>query len=90
MLDPPVGKIDIGYCGACACLFEQVRETGTTYESTSWLPVCRQCRQPVSVASVTGGGEPDSVTYRCRDHANERWEWTRSGDRWLRVLRADS
>ena len=25
MIDPPVGKIDIGYCAACACLFEHIR-----------------------------------------------------------------
>ena len=84
MLDPPVGKIDIGYCAACSCLFEQVRETGTAYESTSWLPVCRSCRQPVSVTAAIGTDADLIVHYQCREHPAERWECRRP-DRWVRV-----
>jgi hypothetical protein len=84
MLDPPVGKIDIGYCAACSCLFEQVRDTGTAYESTSWPPVCRKCRQPVS-ATEMGGTDPDRVVrYQCREHV-ERWEHHVRADRWTRL-----
>jgi hypothetical protein len=85
MLDPPVGKIDIGYCAACTCLFEHIRETGTAYESTAWLPVCRTCRQPVSFAAVSGPESDQIVQYECRDHKAERWEWHRPTDRWTRV-----
>lgn len=85
MLDPPVGKIDIGYCADCGCLFEQVRETGTGYESTAWPPVCRKCRQPVSAVAITGGGADQVVGYQCREHTDERWQWTRDGDRWRRI-----
>jgi hypothetical protein len=85
MIDPPVGKIDIGYCSACTCLFEHVRETGTGYESTSWLPVCRTCRQPVSFAAVTGRESDQTVRYQCREHADEQWDWHRSIDSWTRV-----
>jgi hypothetical protein len=85
MLDPPVGKIDVGYCAACSALFEQVRETGTAYESTSWLPVCRTCRQPVSVTTISGGGTDQIVRYQCREHPAEAWECHRPDDRWRRV-----
>jgi hypothetical protein len=85
MVDPPVGKIDIGYCAACACLFEEVRETGTAYESTAWLPVCRTCRQPVVVTAISGSGADETVRYQCREHPTEGWECHRPADRWVRV-----
>jgi hypothetical protein len=85
MADLPVGKIDIGYCTRCACLFEHVRETGTSYESTSWPPVCRACRQPVSFAAVRGGESDPTARYQCRDHPDERWDWHRSTDAWTRI-----
>lgn len=85
MIDPPVGKIDIGYCTLCACLFEQVRDTGTCYESTAWLPVCRTCRQPVVATSITGSDEDFVVGYQCRDHPTERWQSSRQGERWVRM-----
>jgi hypothetical protein len=83
MLDPPIGKIDTGYCGPCARLFECVRQTGTYYQSTAWPPLCRDCRQPVTFAGVAG--TEDGARYECRDHAREQWTWTRSSDRWTRV-----
>lgn len=85
LIDPPIGKIDIGYCAPCACLFEQVRETGTGYESTTWLPVCRMCRQPVVATSLAGSDEDLVVLYRCRDHPTERWQSSRHSERWVRV-----
>jgi len=85
MLEPPVGKIDIGYCAGCTCLFEQVRQTGTAYESTSWPPVCRTCRQPVSFASVSGSESDQVVRYQCREHQDDRWDWHRAADTWTRV-----
>jgi hypothetical protein len=85
MLDPPVGKIDIGFCAPCACLFELVRETGTAYESTSWLPVCRTCRQPVSATAISGSEPNQIVRYRCREHGEEQWECSFPGERWMRV-----
>lgn len=84
MLDPPVGKIDIGYCAACAGLFEHIRQTGTSYESTAWLPVCRQCRQPVSVVAISGPDDDQTVRWQCRDHQDEQWHWHRPSDRWSR------
>jgi hypothetical protein len=85
MIDPPVGKIDVGHCASCACLFEYIRETGTSYESTSWPPVCRKCRQPVSFAAVTGPDADPTVHFHCRDHHSERWNWQRGADRWTRA-----
>jgi hypothetical protein len=91
--EPPVGKIDIGYCGACARLFEYVREIATAYESTAWLPVCRHCKQPVTVVAVTHMGpvvdddhdrNDTQVDYVCRDHPAERWQHRRADDTWHR------
>lgn len=83
MLEPPIGKIDTGYCGACAQLFECVRQTNTYYQSTAWPPLCRECRQPVAFAGVAGND--DVARYQCREHSGEQWTWTRSTDRWTRV-----
>lgn len=85
MLDPPVGKIDTGYCPRCARLFERIREANQFYDSTSWPPVCRICRQPVSFAGVGEGEEGAIVRYTCRDHPGEQWEWTRRTERWTRI-----
>jgi hypothetical protein len=86
MLDPPIGKVDTGYCVPCARLFECVRQTNTYYQSTSWPPLCRECRQPVSFAGVTGDPDAaDVARYNCREHPREQWTWTQSGDRWTRV-----
>jgi hypothetical protein len=85
--EPPVGKIDIGYCGTCARLFEFVREIATAYESTAWLPVCRQCKQPVTVVAVGRigpEGNDTQVDYVCRDHPTERWQHRRADDTWHR------
>ena len=86
MLDPPIGKIDTGYCVPCARLFERVRQTDTYYPSTSWPPLCRECRQPVSFAGtgVDPDGE-DAARYHCREHQRERWTWSPSSDRWIRA-----
>lgn len=83
MINPPVGKIDTGYCSACARLFERVRDTGTYYESTAWPPLCRQCRQPVMFV----GAAPDDATalYGCGAHPGEQWKWSRADERWSRV-----
>jgi hypothetical protein len=83
MLAPPVGKIDTGYCAACARLFERIRETGTFYDSTLWPPLCRVCRQPVAFARV-GAGEEEGVVYECREHPREQWAWIPTADRWIR------
>lgn len=84
ILEPPIGKIDIGYCPECACLFEQIRDTGTGYDSTTWLPTCRTCKQPVAVTAVEASGIDLTASYQCRDHADERWHYTRRGERWVR------
>jgi hypothetical protein len=83
MLDPPIGKIDTGYCRSCARLLESVRESGTYYQSTAWPPLCRECRQPVTFAGM--GASDDVARYHCREHAREQWTWSRTGDRWMRV-----
>jgi hypothetical protein len=83
MLDPPIGKIDTGYCGPCGRLFECVRQTDTYYQSTAWPPLCRECRQPVAFAGVAGNS--DVARYECREHAREQWTWTRGDDRWTRI-----
>jgi hypothetical protein len=83
MLDPPIGKIDTGYCAHCSRLFERIRQTGA-YEPTMWAPVCRVCRQPVAFVSVSTVGAREIVSYECRDHAGEHWAWTRGTDEWTR------
>jgi hypothetical protein len=85
ILQPPVGKIDIGYCAACECLFEHIRETGTGYDSTTWLPICRSCKQPVAITTVTGQDVDLTASYQCREHADERWHYTRRGECWVRA-----
>ena len=84
MLDPPIGKIDTGYCSHCSRLFECIRQT-KAYEPTTWMPVCRLCRQPVLFAAVRTRAEKEIVQYQCRDHLNEQWEWTRGTDEWTRT-----
>jgi hypothetical protein len=84
-MDPPVGRIDTGYCASCARLFERVRESGTYYDSTSWPPVCRQCRQPVSFARIEAGGSEVVALFDCRNHPREQWRWRRADDRWARI-----
>jgi hypothetical protein len=85
MLNPPVGKIDTGYCPRCRRLLERIRETNTFYETTLWPPLCRQCRQPVTFADLVSA-EPDEeiVLYHCQVHVAERWLWNRPTERWTR------
>ena len=87
MLDPPIGKIDTGYCAACARLFECVRQTNTYYPSTAWPPLCRECRQPVAFAGVAEGNpEGEHIArYQCREHPHEEWTCTQGTDHWTRV-----
>src|SRR5260221_12863659 len=84
LLDPPVGKIDTGYCPRCAVLYERVQETGTFYDSTGWPPVCRTCRQPVTaIASSVAQSDPEIVIYQCARHPEEKWICR--GERWTRT-----
>jgi hypothetical protein len=86
MLDPPIGKVDTGYCPRCRRLFERIRETATFYDTTLWPPLCRQCRQPVSfaaVASIEPGEEV--VLFHCQIHHTEQWRWERPTERWMRT-----
>jgi hypothetical protein len=85
LLDPPVGKIDTGYCTGCRLLFERVRQANAFFDSTRWPPLCRLCRQPVAFVSVWGADRPEVVRFACRDHANEQWALTRTTDRWSRL-----
>jgi hypothetical protein len=85
MVDPPVGKIDTGYCVSCAQMFERIRETATFYDSSLWPPLCRLCRQPVAFAESTGGAEDSSAVFRCRHHPSERWTWVSGTERWTRA-----
>jgi len=87
MLDPPIGKIDTGYCPTCSRLFERIRQTGA-YEPTLWPPLCQLCRQPVSFADVGLGDAHGIVIFHCREHPDEQWEWTRSTDQWTRRRQA--
>lgn len=84
VLDPPLGKIDVAFCADCCCLFEWLRESGTAYESTAWPPVCRICRQAVSVVGAVNTGDDLVVDYQCRDHGQEAWQSSRRGERWIR------
>ena len=87
MLDPPVGKIDTGYCGRCERLFECVRATGTFYDSSLWPPLCRICRQPVTFAALSvAGAEQPAILFHCRAHSSEQWMWTPATERWRRSL----
>jgi hypothetical protein len=85
MLNPPIGKIDTGYCVVCRRLFECIRETGTFYETSLWPPLCRTCRQPVTFAAVvTPEPEEETVLYHCQVHSSEHWVWNRPTERWTR------
>jgi len=85
MVDPPIGKIDTGYCSACARLFERIRETATFYDSTLWPPLCRLCRQPVAFAAAAGSADQSNAVFMCRHHPSERWTWTGASECWTRV-----
>jgi hypothetical protein len=85
MIDPPIGKVDTGYCAGCARLFECIRETATFYDSTLWPPLCRSCRQPVSFASPSGDPDEQIALFCCRLHPSERWTWTGATERWTRI-----
>jgi hypothetical protein len=85
MLNPPVGRIDTGYCSACARLIERVRDTDTFYETTAWPPLCRECRQPVTFAGVRPGAPEGTALFQCPLHQREQWTWSRSEERWIRV-----
>lgn len=85
MIDPPVGKLDTGYCAQCERLFERIRETTTFYDTTLWPPLCRVCRQPVTYHSL-GGASPgeEMVLFACQVHTTELWVWSRLTERWRR------
>jgi hypothetical protein len=86
MLNPPIGKIDTGYCAACARLFERVRETNTFYDSTLWPPLCRVCRQPVAFVGLWAGEDQNELLrYECREHSTDGWILTRGTDHWSRA-----
>ena len=84
MLDPPIGKIDTGYCRTCAILLERIRETDTYYDSTLWPPVCRVCRQPVALVGLDAG-DVNTAVYRCLEHSHEQWTWSVTAERWRRL-----
>jgi hypothetical protein len=83
VVEPPIGKIDTGYCAACARLCERIRDTRTYYDSTLWPPLCRQCRQPVSFGAALPSDE-EAAVFRCRQHPSEQWVWTGATERWTR------
>ena len=86
MLDPPVGKIDTGYCPACKLLFERVRQANAFFDTTRWPPLCRTCRQPVAFVSLwLGEDQQEVLRYACREHASEQWALTRTTDHWTRT-----
>ena len=86
MLNPPVGKIDTGYCTACGRLFERIRETDTFYETTLWPPLCRICRQPVTFGAVLAPEpEEERILFHCQVHSSERWVWDRPTERWTHL-----
>ena len=87
MLNPPVGKVDTAYCDGCRRLFERVRDTNTFYETSLWPPLCRTCRQPVTVAGVASmDPDEETVFFHCQVHASERWVWNRPTERWTRIV----
>src|SRR5262245_28812144 len=86
MLDPPIGKLDTGYCATCERLFERVRENNSYYDSTAWPPLCRVCRQPVVFMSLWAGeDQKELLLYECRDHPAEQWMMTRGNNSWTRM-----
>jgi hypothetical protein len=86
LVNTPIGKIDTGYCHACARLFERVRETNKYYDSTAWPPLCRSCRQPVTFTSLWADADQhEQLLYECRDHPAEQWMLTRGNNWWKRI-----
>ena len=86
LLNPPVGKVDTGYCIRCQRMFERIRETGTFYDTSLWPPLCRECRQPVTFAGlVSVDPEEQTVGFHCQNHTSERWLWDRHTERWTRA-----
>ena len=86
MLEPPVGKIDTGYCARCERMFECMRDNGTFYDSSLWPPLCRSCRQPVAFAGLSPEqADTPAAVFQCLVHSSERWTWTPATERWKRA-----
>ena len=76
---PGVYTVDTGYCPACSRRFLRNRDTGT-YDSLSWTPLCRICRESVGDGRATG--QAGSGTYHCLTHPTEEWQYEPQTDRW--------
>jgi hypothetical protein len=76
---PAAYTVDAGYCPACSRRFLRDRATGD-YESLSWTPLCRWCREPVGGARTTE--DAAFVTYHCQAHPAEEWRYAPLTDRW--------
>jgi hypothetical protein len=76
---PGTYTVDAGYCPVCSRRFLRDRATGD-YDSLSWAPLCRSCREPVGGAQTSESGA--YVTYRCYAHPAEEWQYAPQTDRW--------
>lgn len=71
--------VDTGYCPSCSRRFLRTRRTGW-YDSFSWAPLCRVCREPVT--SVRAHDNRGTTVYHCPMHPDAVWEYDAVTDEW--------
>jgi hypothetical protein len=78
-ISPAAYTVDTGYCASCSRRFLRTRHTGR-YDSMSWAPLCRVCREPV--AFVRALDDRRVTVYHCPMHAEAVWEYDTVTDAW--------
>ena len=78
-MSPVAYTVDTGYCASCSRRFLRTRQTDG-YDSMSWAPLCRVCREPV--AFVRALHERRMTVYHCPMHPEAVWEYDTVTDGW--------
>ena len=76
----PAYTVDTGYCAVCSRRFLRTRQTGR-YDSVSWAPLCRVCREPVVFVRALNGRR--KTVYHCPMHPRAVWEYDTVIDEWV-------
>ena len=76
----PAYTVDTGYCAACSRRFLTTRYSGR-YDSVSWAPLCRVCREPVVFVRALNGRR--KTEYHCPMHPRAVWEYDTATEEWL-------
>ena len=77
-MSPAAYTVDTGYCPSCSRRFLRTRHTGR-YDSFSWAPLCRVCREPVTSVRLH---QDRRTVYRCPMHPDAVWEYDTVTNGW--------